>query len=260
MALTITPIPALTDNYIWLLTDYAKQTAYVVDPGDAKPVIEQLANQQLSLQGILLTHHHGDHTHGVPDLLAYAGAVPVIASHYSTLPYINQPVRQSDAISLLDYSFQAIEIPGHTLDHTAYYCTALNIVFTGDTLFSAGCGRVFEGTAEMMLNSLHTLMQLPDETQVFCGHEYTFNNLRFAALVEPDNRAIQQRLVWIKQLTSDHACTLPSTLAIEKSINPFLRCHDITVKQSTENHAGHRLNTETEIFASLRAWKNTWSS
>lgn len=217
-------IPALTDNYIWLLAQGTD--AWVVDPGDALPVMQVLHEKNLHLKGILLTHHHPDHTGGVAGLLARY-QVPVYGPHNSpVIALISHPLQDGDSIQLGNTGFTVIAIPGHTLDHIAFYSRAENILFCGDTLFSAGCGRVFEGTHEQMYASLMKLATLPDETQICCGHEYTVANLCFAATAEPENHDIPEYRKQCDILRDKHLPTLPSTIAQEKKINPFLRCSD----------------------------------
>lgn len=251
---TIFPIPALKDNYIWALLDTQSNQAWVVDPGDATPVITTLSQKQLILSGILITHHHWDHSNGIPELLNHFGKIPVVGSYKSPNPHISHPVKESDTITCFDSTFKAIEIPGHTLDHTAYYNE--NSLFCGDTLFSAGCGKIFEGTPEMMYHSLQKLFQLNDETQIYCGHEYTLANLQFAQHVEPHNEFIKKKTIEVKQILQRSKPTLPSILTEEKNINPFLRCQVETVIDAVEKFAGKKLNTPVDIFSHLREWKN----
>lgn len=227
----IIPLPALKDNYIWTMID--NQQAIIVDPGEAAPVLSYLQENNLQLIGIFITHHHGDHTHGLEEILNTVGNIPVYGSYKSQITFINHPVKEGDKITCGFFQCRAIEIPGHTLDHTAYYSNKDKLVFTGDTLFSAGCGRVFEGDPEMMFASLGKLKALPDDTKVYCGHEYTKANLQFAELAEPDNAAVKAKLASLPQ-----GCTLPSTIGDEKSFNPFLRA------------------PSAKVFASLREWKN----
>ena len=216
----ITPVPVLTDNYVWIIE--VNHKALVVDPGDAAPVLNYLNTQQLTLAGVLLTHHHGDHTNGVPGLLKHH-RVPVIASAKSALPFVTHPLQDGETLSYLDFpTITGISIPGHTLDHMAFRLD--HALFTGDTLFAAGCGRVFEGTFAMMYASLQKLAQLPAELAVYCGHEYTETNLRFAQSVEPNNSDIATRFKTVQAQRVKQEPTLPSTLALELATNPFLRC------------------------------------
>lgn len=251
---TIFPIPALKDNYIWTILDTQSNQAWVVDPGDATPVITTLSQKQLILSGILITHHHWDHTGGIPELLNHFGEIPVVGSYQSQNPHISHPVKENDTVTCFNYQLKAIEIPGHTLDHTAY--CGENSLFSGDTLFSAGCGKIFEGTPEMMYHSLQKLFQLNDETQIYCGHEYTLANLHFAQQVEPHNEYIQKKIIAVKNSLQQEKPTLPSLLAEEKNINPFFRCHVKDVIDATEKFAQKKLHNASEVFAYLREWKN----
>jgi hydroxyacylglutathione hydrolase len=249
-------IPALKDNYIWLLMQENSIKAWVVDPGDAAPVIKTLNQYQLSLSGILLTHHHFDHCNGVSELLNYFGKCPVVGSHKNANPYISDAVKENDTVPCVDYAFKVIEIPGHTLDHIAYYGN--NHLFCGDTLFSAGCGRIFEGTPEMMSHSLKKLLQLPDETNVYCGHEYTLGNLVFAKHVEPNNKYIQEKITIVENILREGRPTLPSTLREEKNINPFLRCDVKEIVDAVEKFSGKKLKNTVAVFSFLREWKNNF--
>lgn len=253
-AFTVTPLHAFQDNCIWTIQPPSSNQIWVVDPGDAAPVITALHQTNKTLSGILLTHHHADHSGGIAELLQIAKNIPVIASHQSKIRYVTQHVKQNDVIDCNGLSFTILEIPGHTLDHIAFY--APGMVFCGDTLFSAGCGKVFEGTYAQMYASLLKLKILPDATKIFCGHEYTFNNLRFAATVEPNNPFIQQKLLWAQTLSEKHQSTLPSLLMDEKNMNPFLRCHENIVQQAVEQYSGKARMDEIAVFQCLREWKN----
>lgn len=252
----IIPIRAFQDNYIWLIQQTKNAAVWVVDPGDAAPVIDRLQHADLTLAGILLTHHHRDHSGGIAELLSTAKNVPVVASWQSAITQITHPVRQDDEVSCEMTLFQVLEIPGHTLDHIAFYTPG--ILFCGDTLFSAGCGKVFEGTYAEMYASLQKLKCLPDQTHIFCGHEYTLSNLSFAAVVEPQNTVIQAKLAWAKSLAENKQPTLPSTLFAERQMNPFLRCHEKNVWQAVEQQWGRSLLNEQEVFQCLREWKNVF--
>lgn len=254
----VIPICALEDNYIWMFFDNLSKKAWIVDPGEAAPVIQVLMEYNLVLAGIFITHHHYDHSNGVKELIHHHDAIPVYGSYKSALSFITDHVKEGDEIKCGDKIFKAIEIPGHTLDHTAFFGN--NWVFPGDTLFSAGCGKIFEGTPDQMYNSLQKLTRLPDETNIFCGHEYTLNNLYFAQHIEPANNTITEKIKHIKTLRELNKPTLPSTILEEKSINPFLRCHDAAIKQAVEKHVGHLLETPAKVFAKLREWKNQFKS
>ncbi len=252
----IHPIPALKDNYIWLLAHRDTAQALVVDPGDAAPVLAYLQAQELTLTAILITHHHADHTGGIAALKAHYD-VPVYASIDSQHPLVTHKLAHGDALHLplLDLTFQTIAIPGHTLDHMAFYSQP--IVFTGDTLFSAGCGRLFEGKPAQMFDSLQRLCELPDDTKLYCGHEYTLSNLAFAKQVEPNNQAVVDHQHYVDALRAEGRASLPSTLALEKQINPFLRAKVPTVIQAASQYAGKPLSEAWQVFAALREWKNS---
>lgn len=249
MSYEVHAIPALKDNYIWVLIQ--KNRAIVVDPGDAAPVIDFFEREKLDLAAILLTHHHADHTGGVEKLKTYYSC-PVYASN----AYATHPIQKNVSLSIEDYACKVLAIPGHTLDHIAYYDE--KNLFCGDTLFAAGCGRVFEGTNAQMYASLQTLLALPPTTKVYCGHEYTLKNLLFAQTVEPNNAMIKHKLEKIRLLREKNSITLPSTIEEENHTNPFLRCTQPSVILSAEKYAKRKLLTEVEVFASLRDWKNNF--
>jgi hydroxyacylglutathione hydrolase len=247
--LEITPIPAFHDNYIWLLHQH--RFAVVIDPGDAKPVIEALKREELQLKAILITHHHSDHIGGVEELVAYAQC-PVYAPSYEQYPFIHEAVSEGQVVSIaaLDLRLTVMWLPGHTLGHIAYLTNGA--LFCGDTLFSAGCGRLFEGTPAQMLSSLNRLKQLPIQTKVYCTHEYTARNLDFAVSLEPNNQALQARKISVTALRNANLPSLPSSIAIELETNPFLRCQaaEIIRNVGTEN------TDELTIFAAIRERRN----
>jgi len=250
------PIRAFSDNYIWVIPgERDPARVAIVDPGDATPVLAALDTEGWSLGAILVTHHHADHCGGVRALRSRF-PVPVIGPAGETIPERTQGVAAGDRVELeeLGLAFEVIDIPGHTRGHVAFY--GHGAVFCGDTLFSAGCGRLFEGTAEQMNRSLGLLRRLPGETRVYCGHEYTQSNLRFALTVEPGNSASREYLEKVQNLRSSGRPTLPSTMALEIAVNPFLRCREPTVQKSAEQHAGRTLDTEVEVFATIRRWKD----
>jgi hydroxyacylglutathione hydrolase len=256
--LKVAAIRAFADNYIWVIhAPGAFEQVVVVDPGDALPVLHTLKQQQLTLRGILATHHHGDHVGGVVDLLTHSD-VPFFGPATEQIP--GSPQRLSEGqraqFAELGLDFAVFDVPGHTAGHIAY--VGHGALFCGDTLFSAGCGRLFEGTAAQMTSSLQKLARLPTQTAVYCGHEYTLSNLRFAHAVEPDNVEISAHLNRCVDLGQQGQATLPSTLGLELSINPFLRLTTETVKQAAEQHAARTLDSETEVFAVLREWKNNF--
>lgn len=249
------PIPAFDDNYLWLLHD--GHQALVVDPGDEQPVLETLQKLGLQLAGILVTHHHGDHTGGVAELRQSSGA-QVFGPKHERMPEPLQRVGEGDRFELLGCTIEVVDVPGHTKGHIAYIVTVPEqppILFCGDTLFSAGCGRLFEGTPAQMLDSLSKLARLPDDTRVCCAHEYTTSNLKFASAVEPGNDALINYAQEVMALRAQNKPSLPSSIAREKAINPFLRSHLAPVISAVNNFDASA-RTPQEIFGALRAWKN----
>ncbi len=252
---TIIPIPAFADNYIWLLRE--GDAAAVVDPGDAAPVIAYLEREGITLTAIVATHHHGDHVGGIRGLLA-RGQVPVYGPAHEAIPGRTHALVEGDAIVVpgIGLSLSALDIPGHTAGHIALF--GRDTVFCGDTLFAAGCGRLFEGTPAQMVASLAKLSALPGPTRVYCGHEYTVSNLRFALAVEPDSAALRDRQSRAQTQRASGAPTLPTTMAEECATNPFLRAHDPAIRAAVEGHAGRALDGPVAVFAELRAWKNSF--
>lgn len=247
-------IPAFKDNYIWLLRKGA--SAAVVDPGDARPVLDVIEREGLSLTTILVTHHHADHQGGVADLLARHPA-EVFGPAAESITGIKRSLRGGETVSVAGCAadFQVIAVPGHTLGHIAYYGSGC--LFCGDTLFAGGCGRLFEGTAAQMLESLARLSALPDDTAVYCAHEYTQANLRFALAVEPGNPRLQRRAEEVAVARAAGLATVPSTIAIEKASNPFLRCREPEVVAAAQ-HRVPGARDEQAVFAALREWKNSF--
>jgi hydroxyacylglutathione hydrolase len=255
--LEIVPLPAFQDNYIWTLRDADRKTphAAVVDPGEARPVKEYLAREGLTLVAILATHHHPDHVGGIAELVAMK-KVPVFGPKGEPIPELTNPVGQGDKaeIPALKATFSVLDIPGHTRAHVAYY--GLESLFCGDTLFACGCGRVFEGTPAQMLDSLTKLAALPDETRVYCGHEYTLANIKFARAVDPGNAALAAREAWAQAQRAAGRPTLPSTLGAERATNPFLRCAEPVVIDSANKYLGSRIGDPVSVFTAIREWKN----
>ena len=250
------PVPAFEDNLIWLLRDDAG-SAVIVDPGQATPVLEALAGAPAP-HAILLTHHHNDHIGGVADLLRQWPDVPVIAPHDQRIALATRRVGDGDLVDAGPWRFTTIEMPGHTRSHVAFHGQDMDgdLLFCGDTLFSLGCGRMFEGTPEQMHGSLQRLAALPAGTRVCCGHEYTLANGAFAAVVDPDNHALQRRIADVRRLRAAGLPSLPSTIASERACNPFLRCAAPAVHASAELQSGRPLATPVEVFAALRRWKD----
>jgi hydroxyacylglutathione hydrolase len=270
--MNLVALPAFTDNYIWLLHDGTG--AIVVDPGDAAPVRDALDALGLELRGILVTHHHADHVGGVRDLLPLlADGARVWGPAGEALPIEVEPLAEGDRFTLMDRVFDVIDVPGHTAGHIAFVLMqpagethgdpasapdAAPILFCGDTLFSAGCGRLFEGTPAQMLDSLRKLAALPGHTRVCCAHEYTLSNLRFARTVEPRNEAAARHEAWCLARRDEQQPTLPSTLAVELQINPFLRCDVADVRDAAMRHDPSVTAEPVSILAGLRQWKNVF--
>lgn len=253
--LTVTAIPAFSDNYIWLLTTGGAQCA-VVDPGDADPVLRALRRESLQLSTILLTHHHADHIGGVRGLVAASGA-RVFGPREERIPGIDREVGAGDRVELpdLDLSFEVVEVPGHTATHIAYH--GHGCLFCGDTLFSVGCGRLFEGSPQQMQQSLDKLAALPPATRVYCAHEYTLANCDFALEVEPDNEALLRRASAVEAARAAGRITLPSTLAEERAVNPFLRSRETTVVEAARRH-DPAVEPGAPTLAAIRAWKDRY--
>ena len=251
--INIKPLKAYTDNYIWLLE--SNEEVSVVDPGDAKPVLDYLNKTNKNLKDILITHHHFDHTAGVPELEnIISGSIYGPQNSYKL---IQEEVTQGHTLSSLGIKFEVIEVPGHTLDHIAFYNEENNILFCGDTLFASGCGRVFEGTFNQMFESLNKLKQLPDSTQIYCGHEYTKNNLLFSIKVEPENNDLIMRNSGIDNLIMTNGSSLPSSIELEKKTNPFLRCDLLGDNIQLMEKFGLDTPSENEIFKHIREWKDS---
>jgi len=253
--LALTPLPALSDNYIWLLQRRGK--AVVVDPGEAAPVRAALARRALTLAAILVTHHHADHQGAVAELAGEWGAA-VYAPLAESITGVSAPLAGGETLTLaaLDCEMRVLAVPGHTRGHLAYLIGGH--LFCGDTLFGAGCGRLFEGTPAQMQASLAKIAALPDGTRICCAHEYTALNLRFAAAVEPHNPAIGERIAATAALRAAGEPSLPSTLALEKATNPFLRWSAAEVIAAARAH-GAETDDPVAVFAALRAWRNGFS-
>ena len=255
--LRVLAIPAFDDNYFWLIHDGTN--AAVVDPGDAVPVLATLAAHQLNLVAILLTHHHADHVGGVPALLEQF-AVPVYGPRNETIAGVTAMLAEGDQVTVpvLGLRCEVLDVPGHTAGHIAYVVPAHDWLFCGDTLFAGGCGRLFEGTPAQMVASLDKLAALPEQTAVYCAHEYTLANLRFAHEVDPQNRLLHDRLATDQALRDKSLPTVPSTIGLERATNPFLRWREPRIVARL--HAAGKLtgNNAVEAFAALRLWKNNF--
>jgi hydroxyacylglutathione hydrolase len=254
----IEALPAFTDNYLWLLQDPQRQHCAIVDPGDAQPVLQWLAaNPDWQLTDILVTHHHADHVGGVASLKAATGA-RVWGPALENIPQRDVALEDNQHIRILGLDWQVMHVPGHTLGHIAYYHADAQqpLLLCGDTLFAAGCGRLFEGTAEQMHHSLSRLAALPDQTLVYCTHEYTLSNLRFACAVEPQNQAISQRFAEVSQLREKNLISLPTTIAREKATNPFLRSENPAIREVAAQRSGKQDLSAAAVFAVIRDWKD----
>lgn len=259
-ALRVLAIPAFENNYLWLVHDGVN--AAVVDPGAAQPILDALAEYKLTLTAILLTHHHADHIGGVPALLAHA-SVPVFGPRNDGIAAVTVPLADGDRVAVpgLALSLQVLDVPGHTLGHIAYFRdeSSATWLFSGDTLFAGGCGRLSGGTAAQLHASLTRLAVLPGATQVFCAHEYTLANLAFAHAVEPGNDAIAQRITVERAKREQGLPTIPSSIALEQATNPFLRVQEPAIVRELVSQGKLAAGAApVDAFAALRAWKNTF--
>lgn len=258
--LHIEALPAFTDNYIWLLTRDGSRAAAVVDPGDPDVVLAALAARGLTLDAVLITHHHRDHTGGIARLKAAFPRAVVPGPAGERIAGLTRRLVEDDQVEVLGARFRVLDVPGHTAGHIAYVGEApdaAGVLFCGDTLFAGGCGRLFEGTPEQMTASLAKLAALPGDTRVYCAHEYTLANLGFAAWVEPDSPALLARVADDAARRRRDEPTVPSTLALERATNPFLRVREPAVIAAAERFTGQRLATDSEVFWAVRHWKDT---
>ena len=251
----IESIEAFTDNYIWLVT--TNEGSIVIDPGESSNIINLVHKNQLDLKAILITHHHFDHTDGIEEIISHC---PVdVFGPFNNIQTIRKKLKDGDRLNIIGIAFEIIEIPGHTLDHIAFFSenNGRPILFCGDTLFAAGCGRVFEGTYEQMFESLIKLKNLPTNTNIYCGHEYTLSNLKFAKEVEPFNKDILSRYNKVLKLREKRIPSVPSTLSTELKTNPFLRCDNKEVQENISSK--FKITKENkEIFKALRSWKDNF--
>ena len=254
----ITPIPAFDDNYIWLIRDPGSDIAAVVDPGDEDPVLETLDREGLTLGAILITHKHGDHVGGVMDLRRAFPNALVYGPAGEPIQGITHPLKTGDLVKPhgIDVEYRVMDVPGHTEGHIAYH--GAGALFCGDTLFAAGCGRVFSGTHRQLHDSLQAIAALPPDTRVYCAHEYTIANLSFAREVEPYNQELERRLEKALAARTKGHPTVPSTIAEELETNPFLRCGQSAVIAAAENKSGLDVPTEVDVFTIIRSWKDGW--
>lgn len=252
--LQIIPIPAFQDNYIWLI--HNGRRAVAVDPGDANPVITALNAHDLTLEAILITHHHQDHIGGVKPLLSRFPDIKILAPKLEQYDFAHTPVAEPDSVHITDWLPDAliIDVPGHTLGHIAYFIHGEHQpwLFCGDTLFGAGCGRLFEGSPQQMYQSLQKLMALPESTEVYCTHEYTLHNINFALTLEPGNASLQQRKLDTLAVRANNQPSLPSNMALELATNPFLRCHSAEIRAATQTQNASEITT----FSKIRELRN----
>lgn len=252
-------VPQLSDNYAYLIVDEATRAAAVVDCAEAPAVLEAARAAAVELQAILPTHHHYDHVGGNEDLLRHGPLeVYAFAGQRDRIPGCTREIQEGETVRIGTLEARAIFIPAHTTGHIAYYFEPEQAVFTGDTLFAGGCGRLFEGDAAMMLGSLSKLMALPDATRVYFGHEYTEKNLRFALTLEPDNQALKDKHAWAVEQTAQHAPTTPTTIASEKETNPFLRWKSPQLRATLQRRFPDLILDDVSVFAKTRALKDEY--
>ena len=253
--LSVDPIKAYDDNYIWLIS--TNEGSIVVDPGESEKIIKAIDENRIDLKGILITHHHYDHTNGLKDLLEKNEFD--VYGPINNIKGINKKVSELDKFSIIGIEFEVIEIPGHTLDHIAFYSfnKGSPVLFCGDTLFAGGCGRVFEGTYEQMFEALKKISKFPKNTKVYCGHEYTLSNIKFALEVDPNNEKLQSEFEHVQSLIKSNTPSLPTTIEKELDLNPFLRCDNLEIQKNIINRFNVGDN-EFEIFTAIRKWKDNY--
>ena len=254
--LKISPINAFSDNYIWLIQTNEGNT--LVDPGDSKPIISTIDKLGITIDDILITHHHYDHIGGLESLKPLIKG-SVIGPKNNVIDLLDKHVGEGDVIESIGLQFSVFEVPGHTLDHIAFYSeTEKEVLFCGDTIFSGGCGRVFEGTFEQMNHSLEKLMNLPSKTEIYCAHEYTLSNLQFALMAEPDNVDLKEYELNSKNKREKNIHTIPTTLGQELQINPFLRVAETSLREAISDKLDHsNITSNAEVFGFLRSWKDS---
>ena len=257
MSIVLT-VPAFSDNYIWLLCDDKQQYAAIVDPGDARPVLETLNNSNIEAIAILITHHHSDHVGGIYDILQTYPDIPVYGPKNERIPHRTHALQEGDYVKLnkIGATLQVLDTPGHTAGHIVYYDDNENL-FCGDTLFVNGCGRVFDGTLKDLHQSLQKIAKLPSTTKIYCAHEYTLDNIGFAKWVEEDNKDLKTREQQCWDLIDNNKSTVPSKLSDELKTNPFLRCHERSVIEKAEKFTGKILTNSADVFAAIRQWKDS---
>lgn len=257
--LHVTPVPAFRDNYIWAIQDSEpnNRSVVLVDPGEPSAILAWLADHDARPVAVLVTHHHNDHTGALPALTRY-GPIPVYGPKRENIAGVTHPVGEQCRVAIpeLGITFDVLETPGHTRGHVCYY--GQGWLFAGDTLFSCGCGRLFEGSAEQMYDSLQRLARLPPDTRLYCAHEYTLPNIGFAREAEPDNTALEEHYRQARALRKAGLPTLPSSIGLELAINPFLRCHETTVSVAISQHDGLPQQAGSAAFARLRRWKDSY--
>tara|TARA_Y100000590_G_C15571246_1_gene958674 strand:- start:202 stop:966 length:765 start_codon:yes stop_codon:yes gene_type:complete len=253
--LSVEPIKAFTDNYIWLVS--TNEGSIVIDPGESKNIQKLIDNNTIDLKGILITHHHYDHTNGLSELVKINELE--VYGPVNNIDGINHRLNDKDKISIIGIDFDVISIPGHTLDHIGFYSANANnpILFCGDTLFAGGCGRIFEGTYEQMFHALKKITKLPTNTKIYCGHEYTLSNLKFALEADDTNKELIEEFKKVKNKINSNIPTLPTTLDKELKVNPFLRCDNINI-QNKIIEKFKVSNNELEVFTALRKWKDNF--
>ena len=254
--LKISPINAFSDNYIWLIQTNEGNT--LVDPGDSKPIISTINKLGITIDDILITHHHFDHIGGLESLKPLIKG-SVIGPKNNAIDLLDKHVGEGDIIESIGLQFSVFEVPGHTLDHIAFYSeTEKEVLFCGDTIFSGGCGRVFEGTFEQMNHSLEKLINLPSKTEIYCAHEYTLSNLQFALMAEPDNVDLKEYELNSKNKREKNIPTIPTTLGQELQINPFLRVAETSLREAISDKLDHsNITSNAEVFGFLRSWKDS---